>query len=254
MNLQSAIAAALRRSRVAWSTCVLTLSLAACGEAGVNRSTPVSRAGMERPQEVMVYAFDVDPELVQTDHGVVETFKASAQGQSGTARQLTLASQVQAAVADEIVKELLAKGVSARRLSDPPPVGMNVLIVKGSFEKVDAGNRASRLVIGLGAGKSQISASVLIWYQAANGELTLIDSTQTSQNSGHMPGMAETLGVGAVAGRLVESAAVGGVIHGTSEALRASPVEDAKRVADRIAKHIVQLDRAEGWQPVTQIK
>ncbi|MFC0397289.1 DUF4410 domain-containing protein [Paraburkholderia rhizosphaerae] len=223
-------------------------SLAGCGGGNVDRAEQASRAALVRPQAVFVYAFEIDPALVQTDHSLVETLNASLHGQSDSMRQLSLASGVQDALADEIVKELRGKGVPAIRLTDAPPLGQNVLIVRGTFEKVDAGNRASRLVIGLGAGKSQIATSVQLWYQAADGEQMLMESSKASRNSGHMPGMAETLGVGAVAGRLVESAAAGGVFHATSETLRASPIDDAKRVADLIAKRIVKLDSAEGWQ------
>ncbi|MBC8831786.1 DUF4410 domain-containing protein, partial [Escherichia coli] len=71
--------------------------------------------------------------------------------------------------------------------------------------------------IGLGAGKSEVGASVTVVFRPASGTPQPLGTFSASANSGHMPGMVETAGVGAAAGRLATSAAVGAGMHGVSE-------------------------------------
>lgn len=101
--------------------------------------------------------------------------------------------------------------------------------------------------MGLGAGKSQVGATVQIWSQLAGREPELSQTYEVAADSGHMPGMAETMGVGAATNRLAMSAATGGALHATSETRHAKPVDDAQRMADTIAKQIAQLGVAQGW-------
>jgi hypothetical protein len=103
-------------------------------------------------------------------------------------------------VADEIVHQLQAMGLHAVRTDAPAPADQNVLLVQGSFDTIDAGNRRRRTLIGLGAGKSEVSSSVRIVYQPAGGAPRVVQSFTANADSGKMPGIAETAGVGAAAG------------------------------------------------------
>jgi hypothetical protein len=119
--------------------------------------------------------------------------------------------------------------------------------VKGSFETIDSGNRRRRILIGLGAGKSQVSSSVQILYQPAGGPPRLVQTFNATADSGKAPGIAETAGVGAAAGSIATSAAVGGGLHAVSETKRAGVSADAKRLADAVAKQIAQIGVSGGW-------
>jgi Domain of unknown function (DUF4410) len=138
------------------------------------------------------------------------------------------------------------------RLDAPAPVEVNALMIEGNFEKIDEGSRRRRMLVGLGAGKSEIGASVQIVYQPANGSPTLLQGFSANADSGHMPGIAETAGVGAVAGHLAVSAAAGAGVHGVSETKHAGMSAEAKKLADSIAKQFAAANAANGWMPVVR--
>ena len=102
-------------------------------------------------------------------------------------------------------------------------------------------------MIGLGAGKSQVSSSVQILYKPAGGAPQLVQSFDADADSGKAPGIAETAGVGAAAGSIATAAAVGGGLHAVSETKRASVSTDATHLADAVAKQIAQIGVDGGW-------
>jgi hypothetical protein len=163
---------------------------------------------------------------------------AGADSQAGKA--MHDAREARDQVSDEIVRQLRAKGLNAVRLDGPVPAGANALVVTGQFDKIDEGNLRRRMVVGLGAGKSDVGASVELVYQPANGPAVAVQDFHASADSGHMPGVAETAGVGAVAGHVAMSAAAGGAAHGVSELQHDSVYNDATRLADAIAKQVAQ--------------
>jgi hypothetical protein len=108
-------------------------------------------------------------------------------------------------------------------------------------------------LIGLGAGKSEVGASVQILYQPADGSPVPLQSFSADADSGHMPGVAETAGVGAAAGHLATSAAAGAALHGVSEVKRDSISADAKKLADSIAKQVAATSAANGWMSAERV-
>ena len=62
-----------------------------------------------------------------------------------------------------------------------------------------------------------------------------------------MPGMAETMGAGAIGGHLAIAAAAGVVTHGMGEKLSADVDAEANRTADALAKQLGPYFRSHGW-------
>jgi hypothetical protein len=142
-------------------------------------------------------------------------------------------------------------GLPAVRMDGPAPAGHSALIVEGRIDTMDAGSKRRRMVIGLGAGKSEVGATVAVLYQPANGAPQPLFSFQAKADSGHMPGMAETAGVGAAAGHVATAAVAGGGLHGVSEAKRDTLSSDADKLARSIAKQLEQVNTQNGWMPTT---
>ena len=69
-----------------------------------------------------------------------------------------------------------------------------------------------------------------------------------------MPGIAETAGVGAAAGHLATSAAVGAGLHGVSETTHGGAAGNAKKLAESIAKQVAELGKTQGWMPAERTK
>jgi hypothetical protein len=228
--------------------------LTGCAGGSIKNATEASAPVQVRPDNIYVYTFDANPDDVKLDGGMLQKMKTHLGGSSAEQQQVADADKVREEVANEIVHQLQAMGLRAIRSDVPAPADQNVLLVKGSFDTIDSGNRRRRILIGLGAGKSQVSSSVQILYKPAGGTPQLVQTFNASANSGKMPGMVETAGVGAAAGGIATSAAVGGGLHAVSETKRASVQDDAKHLADSVAKQIGQIGVSGGWLSTEHIK
>ncbi|MCG5072492.1 DUF4410 domain-containing protein [Paraburkholderia tagetis] len=201
---------------------------------------------------IYVSAFDISPDLVKLDSGMAQKLKMMASGESSAQQQQQVALAAREKLADNIVAQLQKMGLPAMRVDGPVPAGRNAIVVEGRIDTVDAGSRRRRTLIGLGAGKSEVDATIAVSFLPANGAPQSLVTFETSANSGHMPGMAETAGVGAAAGHLAASAAVGGGLHGASEAKRGTISADAGKLANSIARQIAQAATQYGWVPVSK--
>ncbi|WP_322086872.1 DUF4410 domain-containing protein [Burkholderia sp. BCC1999] len=196
---------------------------------------------------VYVSAFDVDTTDVKVDGGMINKLTTLATGSPADAKRQQSALKTRDQLADALVRELRSQGIPALR--GPVPDGRDALVIEGRFDTIDAGNRRRRILIGLGAGKSEVGASVTVLFQPAHGAPRPLGTFSASANSGHLPGMAETAGVGAVAGRLATSAAVGAGLHGASEAKHDTVASDTDRLARSIAKQLAAQNAANAWLP-----
>lgn len=234
------------RRRTILAVCAL-LALGGCAGGDLHDMKSYTNRQLPRPDEIYVYPFAADFGDTSTDSGLLSRLESS--GDPATTRHAIQqeALQVRDAVTDEIVKRLRDGGLPAVRATATPPAGRNVLIVNGAFRKVSAGNRTRRLVIGLGTGKSDVETDVRLWYQPADGTPELVRRYDASAEGGKEPGIAETAGIGAAIGHLGTSLGIGAGAHAATETLRDSVNDDAKRVADTIAKEIGDFGHAQGW-------
>jgi hypothetical protein len=219
---------------------------------GVGGGTPQAMAQPTvRANVIYVSSFDVSADQVKLDNtGIAQRLKSLTNSTSPASEQDQTANDTREQVADEIVQQLQSMGLPAMRSDGPAPASMNALLVQGNFETIDAGNRRRRLLIGLGAGKSEVGATVRIVYQPASGAPMQLQSFSADEDSGHMPGAAETAGVGAAAGHVATSGVATVGMHGVSEQKHGSISAEAKRLADSIAKQVAEANATNGWVPV----
>ncbi|MGU7773063.1 DUF4410 domain-containing protein [Burkholderia sp. MR1-5-21] len=225
-----------------------TLVMTGCAstQGGIQAAGPLPQV---RADVVYVSAFDVANDDVKLDGGIAQKVMAMASGMSADAQRQQTALKAREQLADALVSELVSQGVPAMRVDGAVPAGRDALIVDGRFETIDAGNRRRRVLIGLGAGKSEVGASVTVLFQPAHGTPRPLVTFAVNADSGRMPGMAETAGVGAAAGRLATSAAVGGGLHGVSEAKHDTVSAVTGKLARSIAKQLAATSTANGWLP-----
>ncbi|MFM0193872.1 DUF4410 domain-containing protein [Paraburkholderia strydomiana] len=248
----------LIKKNTARVACIALVSVSAlltgCAGGSVTNTSAATAQPTVRPDNIYVYTFDTQADQVKLDGGMLQKLKTHIGGSSAAQEQSNDATEVREQVANEIVHQLQSMGLRAIRSDIPAPADQNVLMVQGSFDKIDAGNRRRRTLIGLGAGKSEVSSSVQIFYKPAGGAPRLVQTFDASADSGKTPGMAETAGVGAAAGGIVTSAAVGGGLHAVSETKRAGVSADATRLADAVAKQIAQIGVSGGWLSSSHVK
>ena len=137
-------------------------------------------------------------------------------------------------------------GLPAQRVVGAPANWANALLIEGQFLSIDEGNRTERVVIGLGAGRSEVQTHVQV-YEAQRHAAGAPRGVLTDAKSGYKPGAAETMGMGAAAGTLAVSAAV--TVAGTvaSEALGVNVEADARRTASEVAEKLQAYFTRQGW-------
>jgi hypothetical protein len=207
---------------------------------------------MPRPDRILVGYFAISPEQVRLDQGIGARIVRTAEDRPLTAVELQAAQATQTALADRLVEDLRKYGLPAEHAVTAAAPGTSLLVV-GQIIAIDQGNRARRILIGLGAGKSSVSADMQLYYQAPGVPPRFMTAYQGQADSGRMPGAAETMGAGAVAGSLARTAAVSGTMHATSETRRASDSKEASRLADGLAKQIGEFAVAMGWIPAAAL-
>jgi Domain of unknown function (DUF4410) len=221
--------------------------LAACTSSHSTNET--AGAMLPRPQLVIVETFAVSPDEVQLDSGLLTHYEEMQKAKNGTPRtqqEIDAGRKVADALADKLVVEIRDIGFQARRGSSMPKDVVVGLLIVGQFVSIDEGNRSERLVIGLGAGRSDVRARVQVYEVTAAGRRPM-DEIEVDAKSGLKPGMAETMGAGALTGHLLVSAAAGAGLGAASEAFGANVVADSDRAASGIAKRLSALFGEQHW-------
>jgi hypothetical protein len=168
--------------------------------------------------------------------------------------ELKAAEDAQAALAERIVVRLQKYGLPAE-LSTGGNMGAGTMLVQGQIVGINQGNRTRRMLIGLGAGKSSVSADTQIYYATDRSAPPHFMMSFAGQvDSGHAPGAVETLGAGAAAQSVGRSEVLTGAAHGGSEARRSTSVAEANALADGIALRVAQFAVDQGWIPRTMIE
>jgi hypothetical protein len=223
----------------------LTL-LAGCTQGSSQIETAAS---LPRPQVVVVQDFAVTPGEVQLDPGlsgtIDETLGAN-QLPPRTAKEQQVGRQVADALAEKLVTEIRDLGLRAERGAGLPPGTATGLVVSGQLVAIDQGNRTERVTLGLGAGRSDVRVRAQVFDVTPKGR-RLADEIEVDAKSGLQPGMAETMGVGALAGHFVTATLVSGTLQVADESLGTSVVADADRASKGITKQLASFFAQQGW-------
>lgn len=225
----------------------LALGLLGCAPSNVQTTEAYAGAKLPRPDIVVVNDFAVTSESVALDRGILARAERTVEGASAE-DQRQIGYAVAEAVSEALVAELRAVGLPAARASAAAVrPGATSVTIDGDLLSVDQGNRTRRNLIGLGAGESRVAADTTVVYGTADGRRRTLLGFQADAESGRKPGAAETMGVGAVAGRLAASAALtaGGSV--VSETMGDTVEADARRMAKAIAEKIEAFAVEEGW-------
>jgi len=203
-----------------------------------------SAAPLAKPARIVVYDFAVAAEDVALDRAVGAQLLQRLQGASQSEEQLKIGRATAQALSVELVKALLKLGFATERAADAPPPRDNVLVIEGQFVSIDEGNRLRRMVIGLGAGATEVKTQVQVYLVTPAGR-RLVREFETAAQSSRKPGMAETMGAGAAI-RGAQAIAVGAGVGVASE--YSQNVEgDARRTAQAVAEQLKPFFIHEGW-------
>jgi len=212
--------------------------------------TQESVKDLPQPAKYLVYNFSASPDEVKLDDRLSEKVKALVE-KSQTSRadqELQVGHAVADALAKKLVEKLRKLGYPAERASTLPSGGENLVLIEGQIVSIDEGSRAERVIIGLGAGRTDVKTMTQVYEYSPTGR-SLIIEFDTDAKSGFKPGMAETEGAAALAGHWAMGRAGGTGLAVAGEKFGANVEADADRTADEMAKKLNDFFMSKGWIP-----
>jgi hypothetical protein len=218
------------------------LCITGCARVSVE-NVNVRALGLPRPQMVYVHDFAVSADAVALDSGLGAQALEMAKG-TETEDRIKIGKEIARIVSENLVNEIRVQGMPAQ-LAGPMPGPGPTMTIEGQFMSVDEGSRVKRMVVGFGAGASEVRILVQVYETTSEGR-ALVEDFYTTVKSSLKPGMGPRAGVGAAAGRAAAGAAASagvGVVSARSHTVEA----DAKAAAAEIAKELAKFFAEQGW-------
>ena len=239
-----------RSSRVISASAQLALAaialtvMAGCARVSTE-SGQQSAARLPRPQLILVHDYQVSPHEVQLDSAISSRLERAIMGTPEGEAQLKVEQEVSRVLTTTLVDELRKLGIRTELARMASPVGAPVLSIEGQIMSINEGNKTRRLVIGLGAGASEVRTLTQVYEMTGDGGHRLVEDFYTTAKSSRKPGFGPMAGMGAAAGLATHAAVVGGV--GVATALSQTVEADVKHGAKQIAKDLAKLFVQQGW-------
>jgi hypothetical protein len=226
--------------------------LAGCASTKVQPSVMIPAAdALPRPTRIAVYDFAVAAQDVSPNNAPLSRLRRVFGG-SQSEEELKVGRSVADALAAELVKALTDLDLPIERAS-ATAVADGTLAIEGQFVSIDEGNRLRRVIIGFGAGASEVRTHTQMYLGTSAGP-RLVEEFETDASSSKKPGAAVGMGAGAAIGAGVAvSTAVQGGLQAVTEP-KDTAEADAKRTAEQLAKQIKEIFTARGWTAAKTVK
>jgi hypothetical protein len=231
------------------SLLVCSLALSACGsdtDAEVtNKMSKKDRKNLPPPTQILVYDFAVSPSEVSADSAAANELRGAGDDPYGNAQKTSLEHQIAAIVADKLVEDLKDLDLPAMRWRGPAPAGPGIYTIEGQFVTVDEGNAAMRMIVGFGAGGTEIKTLVQAYASEATAKRLLAEAEVSSESSS-APGLAATLPVGSAISGVATAAAIQTGVGAVRE-INTDVREGAKETAEAIVELMKPRMEKLGW-------
>src|SRR5579885_69958 len=225
----------------------LAAIVAGCAGAKISESQQVGQVIAQRPAQIVVYPFAINPAEVTLNQSIVQPVYRVVSSADATTEQQQLGHQTAQNLCVQIAADLSQKGYPAACQPRGTAVMDNTLIVDGYFSDINEGNRLRRLVIGFGAGASSLDTNVAV-YQRADYITHEVLEFQTHADSGKMPGVAVTGAPGlAVGGTAAIASTAANVAVGGAKAYTSSTGQMVDETARQIVNEVAQFYSDHGW-------
>ncbi len=236
---------ALRRSLVALFACPLMILLTVgCASTKVSEREVFVNERLPRPSHIWVYDFAATTAAVPPDSTLARRFTVEAAPQ--TPQQIALGRHLGDEIAADLVGRIQKMGLPAARATGGETIAVNDLVIRGYLVSVKKGSAAERIVIGFGAGGSELRTIVEGFQMTPQGLRELTFDTVRA-GSGKTPGAA-TSAAGLLATGNPVGLIVGGGIRLYDEASGHSTVAGrARATAKEITGELRKVFQEQGW-------
>jgi Domain of unknown function (DUF4410) len=144
--------------------------------------------GLPKPERIIVHDYQVSPSGVQLDSGVGSRLERLVKGTPEEQEQLKLEQPVARIGTKTLVEEIRKLGLRAEPAAAASPVEGPTLSIEGQILSINEGNKTRRLIIGFGAGASEVRTLTQV-YETTGGEYRLVDDFYTTAKSSRKPGV-----------------------------------------------------------------
>jgi hypothetical protein len=141
--------------------------LAGCAQSLVRPETESRAVRLPRPPQILVYELATSRDEIHPDQGTLR--QAANRVQLPPTAANPASHEAAAAFADALVARLRALGLPAERATRQTPIGRHDLLVVGAFVDEHQSQRLGRLVVGFGAGGSQLDTEVDVLQSSGHG-------------------------------------------------------------------------------------
>jgi hypothetical protein len=245
---------------------VLSTAVAACAQVSITpKSTQPSDPAVAShaiaaepvlPAEIAVRDFEFSPLSVWENssplHRLTDLFRRSSAEQ----RRVEIGRAVAASLSQQTLKRLNKAGLVASRIPSDSDVSVpdNSLLVTGRLLDADEGDRLTRIAFGLGAGESKLDTEVHV-FRVVHGERAEVLAFTTHADSGKMPGLIPSLGVGEfVIGPITAIREAEDVASGGQKIYTTQIDYLASKTGEQVARYLSQYSAEEGWIPRDRAK
>ena len=201
---------------------------------------------LPRPELILVQDYQVSRDEVQLDGAISSRVERAVKGTPEAENQLKVEQEVSRALTTTLVDEIRKLGIRAEPARMASPVAGPTLSIEGQIVSINEGNKAKRLVIGLGSGASEVRTLTQVYEVTSGDEHRLVEDFYTTAKSSRKPGFGPMAGIGAAAGLAASRAAVAGGV-GAATALSQTVEADVQHGAKQIAKEIAKFFVRQGW-------
>jgi hypothetical protein len=216
-----------------------------CASSKVTEREVLVTEKIPRPDRILVYDFGASPEDVPAESALAGHVDPQ---QTPTAAELARGRALGAEVARALTEEIQAMGLPAEHASAATQPRLDELVIRGYFASIHEGSVTERMVVGFGAGASELQ-TVVEGFQMTRQGLRKLGSGSVSAGGGKGPGAAVPAAVAIATanpiGLVVTSAVKAGAEMSGHSTIEGRGRQTAKKIAEQMKPRFQQ----QGWIP-----
>jgi uncharacterized protein DUF4410 len=215
-----------------------------CASTNVSEQTPMANETIARPNQIWVYDFAATPADIPAD-STIKT-QVGMPSTPPTTEQLQAGRQLGALIAEDLVADIQAMGLSAVQAGSGSFPQVGDAVIRGYLVSLESGGTVKRLVIGFGYGASEMDTVVEGYLMTSQG-LRSLGSGTIGSSGAKTPGLVVPAAMAVATGNPIGLIVAGGAkVYG--EASGRNTLEGrAKATADEIAQQLKIRFQERGW-------
>ena len=197
-----------------------------------------------RPDHILVYDFVATPSDIPADSSLSGQYDEHTTPQN--TEQIEAGRKVGAEIATQLVEQIRSMDMPAERALIQATPQINDIIIRGYLLSVDEGSADKRIMVGFGAGESELQVAVEGFQMTEQG-LRKLGSGTVDGSGSKTPGVAAPLAVAIIKGNPLGLIVSGGMKLYGEESGKSKIEGRIKQTAKEIAEVLKERFKQQGW-------